>query len=50
MSTFITEVVLEDGKYEGPRINALTWDEAQDLASRITWRGQGVILVGELAN
>lgn len=49
MSTFITEVILEDGKYEGPRINALTQQEAETIVGRITWRGQGVVLVGELA-
>jgi hypothetical protein len=49
MRTFITEVSMEDGKYEGPKINALTWQEAEAIAGKITWRDQGVILVGELA-
>jgi hypothetical protein len=50
MKTFITEITIDGEQHEGPRISALTWDEAQNLASRITWRNQGTILVGELAN
>lgn len=43
MQTFITEITKEDGKYAGPRINALSWEEAETLAQQ-----QGVILVGVL--
>jgi len=39
-TTYITEV-----KYEGPRIDARSWDEAERIAQE-----QGVTLVGELAN
>jgi hypothetical protein len=49
MKTFITEVLIDGNKCEGPRISALTWDEAQSVAERIIWHDQGVILVGELA-
>ena len=50
MKTFITEVTMEGIKNEGPRISALAWDEAQDIVGRITWRGQDVVLIGELAS
>ncbi len=47
---FITEVAVEGALYEGPEISALTWAEAQDIASKVKWRGQGTTVVGELAN
>jgi hypothetical protein len=50
MKTFITEVAVEGVAYAGPETSALTWAEAQDIAGKIKWRGQGTSLVGELAN
>lgn len=43
MHTFITENIKEDGKYEGPKITALSWEEAKILAEQ-----QRVFLVGRL--
>lgn len=44
MKTYITEILGSDGnRYEGPRINAASWGEAQSQASTM-----GVILLGEL--
>jgi hypothetical protein len=37
MKTFITEVIIDGDTYEGPRINALTRQDADDIASKITW-------------
>ncbi|WP_435550158.1 hypothetical protein [Desulfobacterium sp. N47] len=43
MHVFITEIIKEDGKYEGPKINALSWEEAEIFAEQ-----QDVTLVGML--
>lgn len=47
MKTYITEVLkkteTEYGFYEGPKINALCWDDAAKVANE-----QGVTLVGKL--
>lgn len=48
MKVYITEIIKKNeeeyGFYEGPRINALSWEDAEKQASK-----QGVNLVGELA-
>jgi hypothetical protein len=43
MRTYITEVRRPDGPYEGPRIAAGSWEEAEAKAREL-----GVTLVGEL--
>ena len=43
MKTFITETIKENEKFAGPKINAHSWADAENLAQE--W---GVTLVGEL--
>lgn len=49
MKTFITEEVRKNEKeygfYEGPKINALSWENAKKETQK-----QGVTLIGELAD
>jgi hypothetical protein len=49
MNTFITEIIKKNEKeygfYEGPKISASNWEEAEKLAQK-----QGAILVGQLAD
>ena len=45
MTIFITEIKKDGCKYEGPRINACLWQEAELIAAHI----EGVTLTGELA-
>ena len=44
MKTFITEIHKPDGLYEGPRVRALSWFEAEGIVARL----EGVTLSGEL--
>ena len=49
MGIYITEIVKKNEKqygfYEGPKINASSWEDAINKAER-----QGVTLIGELAS
>ncbi len=45
MKKYLTEIEKEDGMYEGPRISADSWEEAQEIANRV----EGLILYGEEA-
>ena len=40
---YITEIEKKDGLYEGPQIQASSWEEAEKKAQEL-----GVVLVGEL--
>jgi len=44
MKIFITQILKNKDKFEGPRINATCWIEAELIASHL----DGVILIGEL--